>query len=822
MQINNKIKSYLPHLIAVFIFMVISFIYFYPVLEGKVLKANDSTVSKINSKEIQDFRNKYGREPLWTNSIFSGMPAYLISTRYPGNLIKYADRVLRIFKMPVSVMFLMMVGFYLMLLIFGVNPWLAIAGALAYGLSSFFFQILGAGHNTQAIALAYMAPMIGGIYYTYRHDALKGALFTAFALALEIQANHPQITYYGLLCLLVFGIVEFVYAIRNKSIIKFLNTSALLLIPFIIAIGINFASLYTTYQYGKYSIRGKSDLTLNNNNNNTSGLDKNYITYWSYGVDETFNMLIPNYKGGSSKPFDRNSETFKALSLNKAQSAASQMQKYWGTQPGTDGPHYVGAIVFFLFILGLFLVKGPEKWWLLAATVLSVMLAWGKNFMPLSNLFIEYFPGYNKFRAVTMTLVIAEFCMPLLGFLALRDIFNGTASRGDILKSFKIATGLTGGFILLVLIIPGIAGSFVGPYEADFPGWLKSAMIADRINMLRSDGFRSLVFILLSAGVILGFVFGKVKKEYAILLITLFVVMDLWSVDKRYLNADSFEKPSVIQKSFTPSAADEFILKDKSDYRVLNLAISTFNDNSPTSYFHKSIGGYHGAKMERYQELIDSCIIPDISRFEASAKNAKTLDDLKMALDSTHMPAINMLNAKYVIFNPAAPPLINPNALGNAWFVEEPIIEPDANAEISAVKNFNPAKEAIIDKTFQDQITKTSYPVLENEKIELVSYQPDELKYKYSALEEKLAIFSEIYYPAGWESFIDGKEHNYFRADYVLRGMIVPAGDHEITFTFKPASYYTGNKISLVSSIVLILLFAGYLLIKLKQQPKTE
>ncbi|MGD0756172.1 MAG: hypothetical protein ABR927_14050 [Bacteroidales bacterium] len=819
MQIKDKIKPVLPHLIAVLIFTVVSFIYFYPVLEGKVLKANDSTVSKINSKEIQDFREKNGREPLWTNSIFSGMPAYLISTRYSGNLIKYADAFLRIFKMPVSVLFISMLGFYILLLIFGVDPWLAIAGAMAYGLSSFFFQILGAGHNTQAIALAYMAPLIGGIYYSYRHDALKGALFTAFILALEIQANHPQITYYALICLLIFGIVEFVYSWKNKSIIKFLSTSALLIIPFIIAIGINFASLYTTYEYGKYSIRGKSDLT-GENMNATSGLNKDYITTWSYGVDETFNLLIPNYKGGSSHLFDRNSETYKALSQNNNQAAFSQFQKYWGTQPGTDGPHYVGAIVLFLFVLGLIIIKGPEKWWLLSATLLSIMLAWGKNFMPFTNLFINYFPGYNKFRAVTMTLVIAELCIPLLGFLALRNVFDGTITKKEIIRGLKIALGITGGFILLTIILPGIAGSFLGQNEIELPGWLKTALISDRKNLLRGDAFRSLVFILLSSGVILGFIFEKLRKEYAILIIALLVVLDLWTVDKRYLDADRFERPSTIQKSFTPTVADLYILRDPSQNRVLNLAASPFNDNSPTSYFHKSIGGYHGAKMERYQELIDSCIYPGLGAFSEAAKKAQSIEELQTIFNNIPIPALNMLNTKYIIFNAGAPPLINPNALGNAWFVEKPIIVENANKEISLMNTFNPSKEAIIGNTFKNQITKSSFPVQEKEKIELISYQPDELHYKYSAREEKLTVFSEIYYPAGWKCYIDGKESLYFRTDWVLRGMVVPAGDHEIKFIFKPVSYYVGNKISLASSLLLILLLGGYFISKFIRKSK--
>jgi hypothetical protein len=809
MDIKKKFRPALPHIIAIVAFIVISFAYFYPVLEGKVLKANDSTVSTINSKEIRDYRDKFHEEPLWTNSIFSGMPAYLISVKFPGNLLKHADTVLRVFKMPVSVLFLSMAGFYLLLLMFGVGPWLSIAGAIGYGLSSFFFQILAAGHNTQAIALAYMAPMIGGIWYAYRKDALRGALFTAFILSLEILANHPQITYYAMLCLLVFVITEFVYSVREKSVPKFLKTSVLMIVPVVIAVGVNFGNLYTINEYGKYSIRGKSDLTLENKNV-SKGLDRDYITDWSYGVDETMNLLIPNYKGGSSRPFDRNSETVRALRQNNAGQLANQLVKYWGPQSVTDGPHYVGAIIILLFILGLIVVKGREKWWLLIAAILSILLAWGKNFMPLTNLFIDYFPGYNKFRAVTMTLVISQFCIPLLGILALRELYYGTLSKRDVLKGIKIAAGITGGVLLLVLLIPGIAGSFISPLEtqAQLPDWLTAALADDRRNLLRVDTFRSLIFVLLGAAAILGFISGKLKKEYSIAILGLLIFIDLWSVDRRYLNADRFERPAAVQKLFTPTPADEFILKDPSYHRVLNLTASTFNDNTPTSYFHKSIGGYHGAKLKRYKELIDSSIFRELNLFSASADKAKTIDELLPVFSGTN--TLNMLNTKYLIYNPEAPPLVNRFAMGNAWFVEKPLFVENANNELAAVNSLDLSGEAAIDVRFRDQVKAQAYPAGTNDSIWLVSYQPNELVYKYSAEGEKLAVFSEIYYPAGWKCFIDGRESEYFRANYVLRSMVVPDGEHEIKFVFKPSSYYSGNKVSLTSSILLIVLIAGY------------
>jgi hypothetical protein len=716
--------------------------------------------------------------------------------------------------MPVSVLFLSMAGFYLLLLLFGLNQWLAIAGAIAYGFSSFFFQILAAGHNTQAIALAYMAPVIGGVWYAYRRDAIKGALITAFFLTLEITANHLQITYYAAIIILVFLITEFICSVREKTFPRFLRTSLIMLIPVVLAIGINFASLNTVREYGKYSIRGKSELQ-SERRNVSAGLDRDYIVYWSYGVDETMNLLVPDYKGGSSKPFDRDSETVKVLRQNNAADYTNQMMKYWGSQPGTDGPHYMGAIVIFLFVLGLIIVKGREKWWLLTAAVLSIMLSWGKNFMPFTNLFIDFFPGYNKFRAVTMTLVIAQFCIPLLSILALRNYLTGMLPKKILMNGLKTATGITGGILLLVMVFPGIAGSFLNPMETEFPDWLKTALVSDRKGLLRADGFRSLLFILLGAGTLLAFVMGKLKKEYATILLGALILFDLWGAGKRYLNADRFERPSAIQKAFTPGVADTEILNDPSYKRVLNLTSSVFNDNSPTSWFHKSIGGYHGAKLKRYQELIDSTISRELGMFQTAFQNAgqvQTVEELASHLMPVfnNTAVLNMLNTKYVIVDPQSPPVVNPFALGNAWFIEKPVIAANANEELAALKIINPAREAVIDTRFSENIKSTQYAVSEGDKIELVSYQPNELEYTYTAEGERLAVFSDIYYPEGWLCFIDGKESDHFRANYVLRAMVLPGGSHQVRFVFEPSTYINGNRVSVASSIILILLAAGY------------
>lgn len=809
MQIKNIIKPAMPHILAVAIFLLITIIYFYPVLEGKVLKTNDGTVASNAAKEINDFRAETGKEALWTNSMFSGMPAYLISTQYPGNLIKYADKILRFLNLPLSALFLSMLGFYIMLLLFRFDPWLAVAGAIAYAFSSYFFIILGAGHNTKAYALVYMAPMIGSIYYAYRYNSIKGALLTMLFLTLEIMANHPQITYYAMLCLLIFGITEFIFALKNKTIASFLKTSALLIIPFVIAIGINFASLYTTYEYSKYSIRGKSDLTTFNSNS-TSGLDKDYATQWSYGIDETLTLLIPNFKGGSTVgPLGLNSETYKILKSNNIQGPEQIIQSmplYWGTQPGTS-PVYAGAIVVFLFILGLILVKGPVKWWLASATLIAIMLAWGKNFMPLTNFFLDYFPGYNKFRAVSMTLVIAELTIPLLALIGLKQIFDGNHDKKELIKAIKWAVGIAGGICLIFLIIPALAGKFISLNDGEYPEWLRSALQADRKTLLRKDALRSLVYIFFGANVVLAFVFDRLQKKYAILSLALLFILDMGLVNKRYLNAGNFENKSAITKAAAPSEADKEIMKDKSYYRVLNLTVSPFQDAS-TSAFHNSVGGYHGAKLRRYQELIDTSMMNEINGFYAILKTAQSMGDLTDALRTSN--ALNMLNTKYVILSPDAQPFVNEYALGNAWFVETPVFVENADQEISGINRFDPSDEALIDKSFRDEIKQTSYPSDSTDSIILTSYKPNELIYKYSSGGENLALFSDIYYAAGWKAYIDGAETSYFRADYVLRAMVVPAGTHEIKFVFNPVSYSTGNKVSLASSLLFILLFAGY------------
>ena len=796
-----------PHLVAVLVFTIISFLYFYPVLEGRKLNAHDTKVYQGSSKEISDYRKEYGGEPLWTNSMFGGMPAYTISVLYPGNLFKHLDDFLKIYKTPVAALFLSMLGFYIMLLLLKVRPWLAIAGAIAYGFTSYLFACLSAGHNTKAYAMAYMAPVVGSVIYSFRQNRYKGGILFALFFALQIMANHLQITYYTGLIVLVFGIFELVDSFIQKTVASFFKTFGVLLAGALLAFSVNFASLYSTWEYSKESTRGKSDLTAAAASN-TGGLDKEYITQWSYGIGESFTFLIPGFRGGATAPFDNNSETVKALRKNNMGQAQNQLFSYWGLQPSTSGPVYFGAVVLFLFILGLMIIKGKEKWWILTAVLLSLFLSWGKNFMPLTSAFIDYFPGYDKFRAVSMTLVIAGLCVPLLAVFALKEISEGTVMGDRVIKSLAVAAGITGGLALVFFIFPGLAGSFLRPDEASFPdslNWVKDAMIADRKAMLRNDALRSAAFIAAGAVLVWLFVRNKIKPAHALVALSLIFLADLMPVDARFLGSKNFETKRAADNSFAPTAADKFILQDKNQFRVLNLTVSTFNDAS-TSYYFKSIGGYSGAKMKRYQELIESSLTDDISSLIAGLRTSSTWEEAEKMMENTH--ALNMLNTRYIIVSPDNQPLVNKYALGNAWFVDKASVAENADAELAAIRTINPATEAVVDRKFADELPVSSNPESVSDTIYLSSYRPNLLTYKSELSSERVAVFSEIYYRYGWQAFIDDTPAKHFRTDYVLRGMTVPAGSHTITFKFEPQSYRTGNRVSLAGSVLLLALLA--------------
>ena len=808
----KTIKKLYPHAIAVVFFILLSYAYFSPLLEGKSIQQSDVSQWKGMSKEIRDYREKTGEEPLWTNRLFGGMPSFFISTQYPNNYVRYLDNLLMVGERPASILFLCLLGFYFALLLLGVNPWLSMVGALAYGFTSYFFTILSAGHNTKAISIAYMAPVIASVIYTYRKKLLLGMALTGIFLSLLVLARHPQIAYYGLITVVIFGIVELIYAIREKRVVKFLKITGFLFIPLFLAVGSNSSNLWTKYEYGKYSMRGKSELEIDKENQ-TSGLDKDYATRWSYGLDETLTLLVPNYKGGSSRgELSTESSTYKTLNRNANISSAQAKQfsqnapLYHGDQPFTEGPVYVGAIVLFFFVMGLYLTRGAFKWWIIIATLLSVMLAWGHHFMPLTNFFMDYVPGYSKFRTVSMTLVIAQFTIPVLAIIGIKKILSGTVDKATFLKALKYSLYIVGGLCLLLILVPGILQDFTATSDGRLPGWLTDALREDRKSILRQDALRSLIFILIGAGVISAFYYKKLKGNYTILLLGLFILFDLWSIDKRYLNEENFAPERKVENPFPKSKADQFILNDQEEnFRVLNLSVNTFNDAS-TSYYHHSIGGYHGAKLQRYQDIIEYHLQPEIQNIINTLKgqniNRQEVDSILQKQD-----VLNMLNNKYIIYNENQAPLDNPYRLDDAWFVDEYKIVPDAMAEINALDQFNPAETAIVDKDFRENVAGKNFQKDTSGAIRLSHYEPNHLKYDFHADGEQLVIFSEIYYPKGWKLMIDGESQQLFRVNYILRAAVIPGGRHEIEMKFEPRSYYMGNKISGFSSAILLLFF---------------
>ncbi len=805
-------KQFIPHLSAIAIFVAVTLVYFSPVLKGKKLFQSDIAHFEGMSQEIQKFRKETGEEALWTNSMFGGMPAYQISVEYKGNLVKYMDKIFQLgLPHPANLVFLCFLGFYFLLLCMRINPWLSIAGALAFGFSSYFFIVIDAGHNSKAHAIAYMAPVMASMILAYRGKYLLGGALTALFLSLEIYANHLQITYYLGLTIIIFLLAVFYDAIKNKTISSFIKSSAAVGVAAILAVGANASVLWSTLEYGKYTTRGKSDLTINpdgtsNVGDVTSGLDKSYATAWSYGVGETFTLLIPNFYGGSSSgELSTGSEVYKELksrSIPNANNIIKQLPLYWGDQPFTSGPVYVGAIICFLFVLGLFLVKGNLKWWLLTATILSVILSWGKNFMAFNEIMLDYFPAYNKFRAVSMTLVIAEFTMPFLAFLALKEIFGGNISKEEILKKLKISFYSVGGLLLFFILFAGSMFDFSSSSDAQlaqsgWPDFLIDALKADRKWLLQKDALRTLVFIAITFGILWMSIKQRLKINYVFIGITLLILIDMWSVDKNYLNNDNFTAKSKVDVPYQPTQADLEILKDTDpDFRVYD-ATARLDQSSRTSYFHKNIGGYHGAKLKRYQELID---------FHLGRRN---------------MAVVNMLNAKYFISkneNDEMFAVPNPNALGNAWFVSEFKIVENADSEITAMNNFNPATTAVVDKKFSHELEKFSPAFDSTASIKLTEYKPNHLKYQSKANSEQLAVFSEIYYDKGWNAYIDGNLSPHFSVNYVLRAMRVPAGEHNIEFKFEPKEYFIGEKISLASSALLLIFACAGIFLYYKKQ----
>ncbi|GAB3300589.1 YfhO family protein [Hymenobacter tenuis] len=834
-------RRVLPHLLAVLFFLVLAAVYFSPILfDGKTLAQHDIVQFNGGAHEAAQYREQTGQEALWTNSMFSGMPTYLISTRFPGDLSIYLHKLFTLgLPAVVANLFLALVCGYALCIALGLSPLVSVVGAVALGFTSYNLIILAAGHNTKSLSLAYAPLVLAGLLVTFRRNKWLGTALFALGLAMNVRSNHLQITYYLLLLVLIFGVVELVFAFREKRLPDFFTRTALLALAAVLAVGVSFGRLYTTVEYGKYSIRGKSELTTpapasagqpaaSSDDVVGSGLDRDYAFGWSYGVGETATLLIPNFYGGASQmKLSENSKTGKALAAAgvppvQLTDYLAQMPTYWGDQPITSGPVYVGAVICFLFVLGLLVADRRTRIWLLVGTLLSIVLAWGKNFETFNYLMFDYFPGYNKFRSVSMALVIAQLAMPLLAVLALARVLRAAPTTTPVGASLHPslaalagpsadhpdtaamkqqvlrALGITAGLCALAFLA-GLVADYAAPIDAQLQqqGFPLDAIRADRASLLRTDVFRSLAFIAAAGAVLWFFLQRKLSAGLAAALVGLLTLVDLWSVDKRYLNNDNFQRETVAEQ-FVPSAADQQILQDKDlSYRVLNLQ-SPFNEAN-TSYFHKSIGGYHGAKLRRYQDLIERQIMQNNTQ------------------------VINMLNTRYIIMpgQQGQPEQVqrNPGALGNAWFVSEVQKVQNPDQEINALTKLNTATTAVIDAS-KFSVPKTTYATA-GSNIALTKYSPDALTYRANAAQDGLVVFSEIYYADGWNAYLDGKKVPYLRANYVLRALPVPAGTHTIEFKFEPSEYALGNTISLVSSILLVagLLVALFYAIKHRPEP---
>ncbi|HNP48759.1 MAG TPA: YfhO family protein, partial [Bacteroidia bacterium] len=770
------------------------------------------------AQEIISTQEKTGDNVYWTNSMFGGMPGYQISAIYGANLVQYIDKAIMFLPAPANLFFLYLLGFYFLLMTLKVDSRVAIIGSLAFAFSSYMILFLVTGHNSKAHAIGYMAPVIAGIIMTYRGRMLLGAALTGLFLALELNANHLQITYYLMIVVVLLGLTELYTAFREKRLGQFAKATALLGLMAVLAVATNITNLWATQEYGKYSTRGPSELT-ENQSNKTSGLDRDYITDWSYGIGESWTFLVPDFKGGATEGIAKNNkDVLKKVDDNFRQNIA-QFSAYFGDQPFTGGPLYLGAIVCMLFVIGLFVVKGPMKWWLLISTVLFLMLGWGKNLMWFTNLFLDYVPGYDKFRAVTTTLIVLEFTVPFLAILAVDKMVKEPDFFSKYKKQINYSLIAVLGIIGLMCVAPGVFTSFYTPSEYDqvsasvkgqnisqdvLDGFFNNLSEA-RKQIVVSDAVRSFMFLLLAAALIWTYLRYRYSKDIFVYGLMFLVVFDLATVGKRYLLTEDFVKKSANAVPFPMSQADQIIKQDTTQsYRVLNLAANVFNDAS-TSYYHQSIGGYHGAKLKRYKELIDYSLTPELAALKGGMQKA---DSTFPALLRSQ-PALNMLNTKYIIYNPDAAPLLNPGALGNAWFVQNLKEVANADSEIAAVSNFNPAATAVIDVRFKDQLNGFQSSADSSASIVLTKYSPEHLVYSSKSSSEQFAVFSEIYYDKGWNVYVDGKQMPYARVDYVLRGMRIPAGTHTVEWKFEPEVIRTGEKVALASSALLILLVGG-------------
>ena len=827
----NIIKRILPDVIAIVIFAVISFAYFCPaVTEGRILSQHDSVAGIGAGQEGKEYLERTGERTRWTNSIFGGMPTYQMSPSYDStDLLKGVENLYHLY-LPTYVwyVFVMLLGFYILLRAFNFKVWLASLGAIIWAFSSYFFIIIAAGHIWKLITLAYIPPTIAGLVLCYRGKYLSGGLVTALFVALQIASNHVQMSYYFLFVMLFMVIAYGVIAYQQKTLAAFGKSTAVLVLAGILGVCINLSNLYHTYEYSKESMRGKSELVKENARNQTdSGLERDYITQWSYGIGETFSLLVPNVKGGASVPLAANEKAMeKANPMYR--NIYAQLGQYWGEQPGTSGPVYVGAFVMFLFVLGLFIVKGPMKWALLAATVLSILLSWGKNFMGFTDFFIDYIPMYNKFRAVSSILVIAEFTIPLLAMLALKEVVATPNLLKERRKALIGSFALTGGLALLFAVLPKVFfPSYVSTMEMNalqsFPAEQLVPLLANleevRMSLFTADAWRSFFIILVGVALLWMYVADKLKQVTLIASLTLLCLIDMWTVNKRYLYDEQFVEKQVQTQGFQQTETDKMILADTDlDYRVLNLASNTFNENN-TAYWHKSVGGYHAAKLRRYQEMIEEHISGEMNALFKGV--SETQGDMEQ-LDATEFPVLNMLNTKYFIFplqGGKTIPLPNPHAMGNAWFLNEVAYVNNANEEIEAIHELNPAETAVVDKRFAEILK----PMVSDSTatIQLVAYEPNYLKYEVDSKNGGTVVFSEIYYP-GWRSSVDGQEVAHGRANYILRAMNVPAGKHVVEFSFDPVSLHVTENIAFIALGLLVLAAVAVVFLKVKACRKAE